>query len=217
MLSKNARLFAFFTCFITWAGLVLQYYIVVKNADKIGLTAIESTTQFFGYFTILSNILVAISLTAVLYRRGPLYRFFSNFSSQTAVGVYIFLVGLGYNILLRHLYELKGLQIIANEIQHLIVPVLYTLYWLFFLPKSRLSWKNILPWLIFPFFYVVFALIRGTIDGFYPYPFIDVKDLGYAAVIKNAAGLLVVLVIVSVLFIGVARMSEPRFKGFKGL
>ena len=53
-----------------------------------------------------------------------------------------------------------------------------------------------LTWL-FPAAYMVFALIRGAITDFYPYPCADVGVLGYPRVIVNG-------VWIAALFIGMA-------------
>jgi hypothetical protein len=204
------RSFALVTCIITWAGLVLQYYVALESGPQNNLSFIESTTRFFGYFTVLTNLLVAIWLTAILFSRGSWHRFFSRFSTQTAITVYILVVGLGYNILLRHLYVFRGLHAITTEIQHVAVPALATIYWIVFVPKHPLSWSALLPWLFYPFVYLVMALLRGSMDSFYPYPFLNVADLGFGTVLRNAAGLLVVFVVVSLVFIFFSRRSPRR-------
>ena len=58
--------------------------------------------------------------------------------------------------------------------------------------KAGLRWYDPLLWVIYPLFYLGFVLVRGKLTGFYPYPFIDAKTLGYAGVAANTAGLLVV-------------------------
>jgi hypothetical protein len=209
-MGKNSaqRSFALVTCIITWAGLVLQYYVAIESGPPNSLSFIESTTRFFGYFTVLTNLLVAVWLTAILYSRGSLHRFFSRFTAQTAVTVYILVVGLGYNILLRHLYVFKGLHAITTEIQHVAVPALATVYWVLYVRKQSLPWSAFLPWLLYPFIYLVIALFRGSLDGFYPYPFLNVAELGLTTVFRNAAGLLVVFVVVSLIFIAVSRRKK---------
>jgi len=199
------RLFALITCIIAWAGSILQYYLIVANASSHNQTALVATSRFFGYFTVLTNLLVAICLTFILFTHGRWHRFFSRFSVQTAITVYILIVGLGYNVLLRHLYHMKGLQSVVNEIQHVIVPLLFTLYWIFCVPKKKLSWMSFIPWLVYPFLFLVMALLRGAMDGFYPYPFLDVGKLELARVLVNAAGLLMMFIFVSLLFIAMAR------------
>lgn len=209
MVNNSAqRYFAITICIIAWAGSILQYYLVVKNAAFNNQTVFEATTRFFGYFTVLSNLLVAICLTFTLFTRGHWHRFFSRFSVQTAITLYIFIVGLGYNVLLRHLYHMEGLQSVTNEIQHVVVPALFTFYWIIYVRKHKLSWIALLPWLIYPFLYLVMALIRGAVDSFYPYPFLNAKELGLITVLKNAIGLLMIFVAVSLILIAVSRRGN---------
>ena len=40
-----------------------------------------------------------------------------------------------------------------------------------------------------PIAYLVYALVRGAIDGKYPYPFIDVGNLGWLQTALNAGGI----------------------------
>jgi hypothetical protein len=197
------RLIAFITCIIAWIGMIIQYYVAIKSGPNHNLSFLESNTRFWGYFTVLTNFLCAICLTSVLFFRGSWHRFFSKFSTQTAITVYILIVGLGYNVLLRHLYTFNGAHAISNEIQHVVVPGLFTIYW-FFLPKKALKWKLVFLWLLYPFVYLVMALTRGSIDGFYPYPFLNANEISFSEVIKNAAGLMVAFVLVSLVFIAVS-------------
>jgi hypothetical protein len=45
---------------VAWFALVLQYYLTIT---KPGAPFIEATVRYFGFFTILTNILVALALT----------------------------------------------------------------------------------------------------------------------------------------------------------
>jgi hypothetical protein len=195
-----------------WFALVLQLYLLIKNAPANGLTNLQATSRFFSYFTILTNLIVALSLTLVLAGNGGISLFFSRLSVQTAIAVYIFIVGLSYNILLRHLWKPQGLQLVADELLHVAVPLLYVLHWIFCVTKKPLPWKHLLAWLLYPFFYLVYILLRASFDGFYPYYFINVTELGYAGVLRNALGLMIAFVITSILFIAAARRMARKGK-----
>jgi hypothetical protein len=157
-----------------WFALVLQLYILVANTPGNGMTPPEAVGRFFIFFTILTNLLVAISTTILLMNtRAAAGRFFAKPSVITAVALYIFIVGLVYNIILRSVWHPEGLQKLVDELLHVAVPLLFTLYWLFFAPKSSLQWIHTFRWLIFPAVYLIYAMVRGGIEGFYPYPFLD--------------------------------------------
>jgi hypothetical protein len=51
---------------MTWFALVLQMYVLVSNTPGNGMTPIEIIEWVFIFFTILSNILVAICITTLL-------------------------------------------------------------------------------------------------------------------------------------------------------
>jgi hypothetical protein len=99
------------------------------------------------------------------------------------VAVYIALVGIVYNLVLQGLHELEGTAYVADVITHDLVPLLYFGNWVFFVPKGELTWKMPFAWIIYPLVYVPYVLIRGASSNRYPYPFLDVGDLGYASVI----------------------------------
>ena len=179
-----------------WFALALQLYLMLKRAPSIGFSATDTVINFFSYFTILSNLLVAKSLTvSLLLPSSPFGIFFSKMSVQSAIAVYIFIVGLVYNLVLRNLWDPEGWQLVADNLLHVAVPVLYVLFWLIFTPKKILQWKNIFPLLIFPAVYLVYTLIRGSVAGWYPYPFVNADKLGYGQVAVNS--LLVLLAIVT--------------------
>jgi len=207
-----SRLFAILIVITTWFALGLQFYILARNAPASGLSVSQVTGRFFSYFTILTNLLVAVSLSLSLFTRGAAHRFFSRFHVQTAIAVYIFIVGLGYNLLLRHLWRPQGLQWLADELLHDMVPVLYIVYWSFFLPIKRLPGIHIFSWLIYPFLYASYALLRGALDGFYAYPFIDVNRMGLSSVLLNIGALLVVFIVICAVFIFITRLVTKKIK-----
>jgi len=82
----------------------------------------------------------------------------------------------------------------ANILLHYIVPIMVILDWFMFDKKNVFRWFDPLLWLIIPFLYFVFALIRAEFGGLlagrntrYPYFFIDVDALGWQGVITYVA------------------------------
>jgi len=194
---------------LAWFALIPQLFVSLNS----GLVPwYESVIRYFSYFTLLTNAMVAIYSTVLLLAPNSKWaRFFASAQTATAIAVYIAIVGLIYNLVLRGLYQMKGLQAILNEVQHVIVPVLFILYWCVFVNKSSLQWKNFVPWLWYPLVYVVFVLIRGAASSFYPYPFIDAGKLGLQQTLVNAAGMGILFVLMSLAFIGLGKLW-PRKK-----
>ena len=203
--------FMFLIAVLAWAGVVLQYYINTTNWPHLGLSATEGTIRFFSYFTILTNIIVAISLSFILLK--PLSKsgkFFATSSSQTAIAMYIFVVGVIYNLILRKLWSPEGLQLLVDNILHSIIPLFYLIYWLLFVPKEKLKWAYAVNWLIYPTLYFIWVLIFGSLTMFYPYPFIDVNILGYAKMFLHAGVLLVVFLSLGLLAISARKFSARQ-------
>jgi len=168
------------------AALVLQLYLLLRLAAGKGGTSTAAIVEFFSYFTILSNLLAVLAYLGSLMGRGEgAPAFFARPGVKTAIAVYIAVVGLVYVIVLRVLWNPEGLAKLADVALHYVTPVYFLLYWLLFVDKSRLAYGDIPRWLIFPVVYAIYAIIRGTITGVYPYPFLEIGKLGVARVVLN--------------------------------
>ena len=191
---------------VAWSGVLLQLWLSLRLAQANGKSAAAGLLVYLGYFTVLTNIFVALTLTFQSFARSSRPgRFFAQPQTMACAATSIALVGLGYHFLLRHIWNPEGLQWLADVLLHYVVPVLFCLYWLLALPKQRLAWWSPLAWCAYPITYFVYALARGALLGSYPYPFIDVAAIGYNQALLNALGLLVVFVLVGWLFMALAK------------
>lgn len=207
------KIFMIVTVIAAWAGLAIQLYILINNTPGNGMTPLQAVGRFLLFFTVLSNILVAASLSFVLVNpRSVAGRFFSKTSVVAAITLYIFIVGMVYNLVLRNIWQPTGLQKIADELLHVIVPVLYVFYWIFYAPKQSLQWKNIFTWLLFPAAYLVYAMARGATEGYYPYPFLDLNKLGAGEVILNVLLMLAAFTVVGLLLVAASRSFKRPAK-----
>lgn len=180
----------------TMVAVVLQYYLMITTRET---SILESTVRFFTYFTILTNTIVAIYFGLLLFKKEALKEL--NFKRLTAVTVYITIVGLVYQTLLRHTWSPTGLQKIVDELLHSVNPILVILFWFLCVKSNRIKYNNIWKWLVFPLFYLIFVLIRGYFSNFYPYPFLDVYNLGLLPVLLNSLGITLLFILISALFI----------------
>lgn len=208
--SSSRQIFIFVITITGWFALIAQLYLIILNR----VTTVPGTIiRYFSFFTILTNILVALCCTVLLINKNKRWcKFFSNSKTITAITVYITVVGLVYNLILRFLWRPQGLQLLVDELLHSVIPVFFILFWVFFIPKAKLKAKDILPWLIYPFVYVVYILIRGALTGVYPYPFIDVKELGYNRVLLNSGVLVIVFIVFSLLYVGMDKFKKPQIE-----
>lgn len=205
MLWRHPR-FTLLVAGVAWFGLALQLFLSLRLTTAQGGTPLGALVVYLGYFTVLTNLLVALSLSVPLLRpAGNAARWFRQPGVATAVAVNIALVGLSYHVLLRNVWDPQGLQKVADVTLHYAVPVLAVLHWWFSVPPARMPWRAPLVWAAWPLAYLAYALLRGLWLQSYPYPFIDVAVLGYPRTLLNALALLVVFLLVGTLFVAVAR------------
>lgn len=200
------RVYITIAAVLAWFAVALQFYLIIQNRIR---SIFDTIIQFFSYFTILTNILVAVCFTMLLLQSASSRkRFFANPKVLTALTVYITIVGLVYNLILRNLWKPEGMQYVVDELLHSVNPVVFVLFWLIFVPKKALQWKDAFPWLIYPFVYCIYILIRGALSGLYPYPFIDVNKLGYRNVLINTGFLFLAFLLISLLFVAIGKLMS---------
>lgn len=160
----------------------------------------------FAYFTITTNLLVAIVFTAIAFNRSSLRR--SWIVAGTMLS--ILLVGVIYGLLLHGLVELSGGSNLANILLHMVTPVLVPLFWILFVRKGELNWRHPLLWAIYPLAYLAYALVRGAATGKYAYPFVDVAALGWERTMVNALMIAVAFLLSGFAIVGLDRLLAAR-------
>ena len=209
--SVARRRFVAMAAILAWAGLVIQLYLILYSRWSIEASLLGGLMSFFSYFTVLTNTLVATVLSFELTARpSAARRWFLQPSVSSAIAVSIAVVGLAYNVLLRHLWHPEGWQRLADELMHVVTPLLFLGYWWVCVPKGMLRVRNIALWAIYPLMYFAYSLLRGHELAVYPYPFIDVAKLGYPQVFINALGLLFGYVLIALLVIALDRWQGRR-------
>lgn len=125
-------------------------------------------------FTIHSNLIVSVtfllSVFAMLLRKPPTP--FLDFLKNCSF-IYMFIVITTYHFLLASGGEYVGTRIITNFTLHYLQPIFVFVNWIAFEVKKKYSYKHIFYWMLFPLLYSVVSLLRGLIDGFYPYFFLN--------------------------------------------
>lgn len=145
--------------------------------------------NFFFYFTVLSNILAAIMMAVLAVRPVPTM---DNGLVRGAVTLYMTITGIVYAVLLRPIEADVGLtDPWINWVLHSLGPAAVMIDWLLFPPGRTLNRSALWAWLIFPALFLGVTLIRGPFADFYPYPFLDPREIGYGAVAAYSAGILV--------------------------
>ncbi len=211
------RIYAVTGASLAWFALVLQLYLVIVQSPP-GLAMLGEVITYFSFFTILTNLLVALVFSAIAARSAAAWiEFFSSPSVQGGVAVYIAVVGIVYQLLLRQLWNPRGAQLLADMLLHAVIPLGYVAYWLIFAPRIGLRWMDAVVWLVYPAVYLVYILARGAVSGLYPYPFVDVNVLGYGGVLARVAVLMAVFLGTGLLFVAASRwLRLPKGKQTTG-
>ena len=167
------------------AGLLIEFVFSMQISLAAGRDIPGILGSFFSFYTILTNIvLVLIYLSEVLPTqrlaifRHPVTRG-SMVACITLVSLYVFFV-------LRHLYAPTGLLELSDRLLHYVAPLLYLLWWVIGQPHGQLRWGNLPVMLLPTLIYFVVVMMRGAWLHRYPYPFMNIDELGIGAVLLGA-------------------------------
>jgi hypothetical protein len=173
-----------------WFALLLQLDLSIEQSIAKGDSALHGVWIYLAFFTILTNLLVAIVLSVPVIAPGSaIGRSCLRPATIAGVAANIMLVCIGYNLLLRQTWHPHGAQLVADILMHDVIPLLFVAYaWL--VGSDPGSFGGRMRWAAWPIAYFAYMLARGLANGFYPYPFMNVTSLGYGRVLVNAIGLL---------------------------
>lgn len=189
--SRTQHAYALGAALLCWFALALQFYLSIRQSIANGRDIVYGVWMYLAFFTILTNLLVAIVLSAPLIApESRVGRFCRHSGTIAGVAVNIALVGIAYNLLLRNVWHPHGLQLVGDVLLHDAVPLIFIGYSWMSAGIAVASFAARALWGAWPVIYFAYALARGAVTGFYPYPFIHVGHLGYLQVLVNAVGLL---------------------------
>ena len=201
----NKRLFLIgarlFFASLTIAAIVVQLMYSSQYVVSFNLT------NFFSFFTILSNVFVSMVfvISAFYLAQGRKPRPAEDVLRGASV-LYMAITGVVYSTLLAQ--NDVGLTLPWVNLQlHFIMPIVVVLDWLYQPQLSKLTVRKVLPWLFFPAAYLGYTLIRGPIVNWYPYPFLDPdKASGYGVVVLYCAGILAGFFVISYVLMKLGNM-----------
>lgn len=199
------RLAAALVALAAWAGLAVQFAATFSQTGSL----VGTLWILLRFFTVITNLLVAVTMTRVATGRriSP--------SLLAGLTLAIIFVGIIYATLLHGLVALSGLALVADVLLHYVVPIAMAVYWLAFAPKIGLAWRDAALWCLYPLAYLFYVVLRGSVDGRYPYPFIDVTTLGYGRIVLNSLMLLVAYLLAGLTLVALGRAMAFR-RGARG-
>jgi hypothetical protein len=182
-----ARAWFAVTAAAAFVGIAVQVF-VTGSLDEGHFTSVGSrVANLLFFFTIESNLIVGATCLLLAVRPDRSSTAFRVFRLAGVVAITI--VGVVYHTLLAGLYDLTPWGTAADVLLHTVVPILAVLGWLLFGPRGHTSTRIVGLALLFPICWLAVTLVRGPVVDWYPYPFIDVGQLGYPRVLLNSAGI----------------------------
>ncbi|MCU1391963.1 MAG: hypothetical protein JWM34_391 [Ilumatobacteraceae bacterium] len=201
--NRNARVCFGITSLAVTVGLVLQLILVI---GKDPATAMFEHTparilNFFSFFTVQSNIAVAITTGMLAARPDRTSRVFRILRLDAVLCIAV--TGIVFHLALSSLQELTGWDAVADFLLHTLSPILTVLGWLVFGPRCQPDRGIVTRSVIAPLCWLGYALVYGAVATtrtgahYYAYPFMNVEIHGYAVAMLRCA-------LVAVLFLALA-------------
>jgi hypothetical protein len=208
-----------FAAIIAQLSLTVQTALAADTAYGSHLPTVA--TNFFSFFTILSNVGAAVVLAIAAFWALSSGRDASREPRWLAitlgcVSTYMIVTGIVYNLLLRGVELPQGTTVPwSNEVLHVVIP-LFLLADVLFAPKRRmLSWRTVLAIAAFPIAWAVYTLVRANLitapatgDAYwYPYPFLNphITPGGYLGVAGYVVAIAIAIIAVGAGVIWMAR------------
>ncbi|GAC1380923.1 MAG: Pr6Pr family membrane protein [Marmoricola sp.] len=204
-MTRYARLWHTITAVVTIVALAFQLWLALSGHRTLVTEGQPSTrttlVRFFSYFTILSNILVAVTTSTLALGSDRNSRLWRVLRMNAVVGIAV--TAIVHWFFLRPLLDLHGNDYLADKLLHVVVPALAVVGWLVFGPRGRVQRGDLLPSAIYPALYMVWTLVHGATSRWYPYPFTDVTEHGYPTVLVNAGAVIALLAALSALMLAI--------------
>ena len=186
-LTPGYQRFAALIALIGWAALTAQLILSFVFAGHMGVSPAVALWQYFGFFTITTNLLIAAVMTAAA-RGRVLVPWLGEASLLAGTTVAAVFLSVAFHVLLGA-PAFDWLHWAVDGSLHYLVPALVVLFWLAGAPKAGLRFGEPFRWLLYPTAYLIYSWSRGAIDGWYPYFFLDVGHLGFGKALLMALAL----------------------------
>jgi hypothetical protein len=182
-------------------GLAVLIALVQKTMDATLPTNDVDIPQLFSEFTVQSNLALGVVLIAsAAWPRARLPHWWDHLFG--ALAFYLVMTGLVYVLLVAPPEEPWWTLDLywPQMIHHRIAPLVALLDWVLVTRTVRGTWRRPLAWMAYPAAFLAFSWVRGAIDGWYVYDFLDpTLDGGWPAVFVSTGQVLLAFLVVAVL------------------
>ena len=197
---------------VALVAIVWQLALIVNGAAVLNESSRPDLAvrlaRFVSYFTVLSNLLV-LGCSVVL-ARDPAHDGLRWRVVRMATMVGITVTAVVHWFFLRPILHLTGSSYVVDKLLHVVVPLLAVAVWVAAGPRGQAARPQVLGALLWPLAWGAFTVVRGSITGWWPYPFMDVGSLGWARVLLNLAGVAVLFGACGAVVVAVDRWLGSR-------
>ena len=194
---------------LSWFAIITQFILIIQNRQS---DIPETIIRFFTFFTILTNLWVALFFTCKIFPFTKRLTIFNKRGILTALTTFILIVGLVYQFVLRGIWQPHGMQRIVDELLHTIVPLFVLFYWIIFSGKEKINFGDTAIWLLYPLVYFLSVLLRGHFSNYYPYPFLNISVIGVEKVLINSVIILLFMLVIMAILVGVKnKFTKKQF------
>lgn len=202
------------------ARLVLAVFVFIAIAYQIQDRLVNNVFrpgEYFAFFTVQTCLMFVVVLAAggvIALRSDADTRLFTVV--RMCAVAFTIVTAVVYNVMLRGIVPTGPdagyvWPVWPNELLHVWLPILLLLDWV--LTPGRLPIRLRAMWwvLVYPLAWVAFSLIRGSLTGWWPYPFLDPNgSLGWAGVIGYVIGIAAFMALCAFLALLVGRLWARR-------
>ncbi|MCZ2825618.1 MULTISPECIES: Pr6Pr family membrane protein [unclassified Modestobacter] len=148
-------------------------------------TVVTELIRWLSLFTVVSNVLVLAAATSLAIdpvRSGRLWRVLL-LDALLAITV----TGLVFSVLLSPTVDPTGVTVWTNLVLHYLSPLAMVVGWLVFGPRPRITGGTVAWAMVFPVAWIGWTMWHGAQSRWYPYFFLDARDLGLTIALRNTA------------------------------
>ncbi len=185
-------------------GLISLGTLVYDSFQNIG-----QIINYYSYFTTLSIVLTTVTFLYMGLTKRERAAKLNIDAARGAIVIYMLISGIVYAILLAGFPDATRV-LWVDFVLHKLMPAAVTIGWILYPPHRYLNLKYILTWLIFPSIYVMYTLVRGALDGWYPYYFLNPGVNGYIGVLNFSLKLVLVSTIISLFIIVIGNTLQSH-------
>lgn len=180
------------------AGVALELGRALVDGPGDAGTMAERLTRLFSYFTIQSNLLVAVASALLAARPARAGRATAVLHLDALLCIAV--TGVVYHTVLAD----EGAALtpsgdLANFLLHTVTPLGTWVVWLLVGPRPRFGGSTVAWSVAYPLAWIGYTFVRGAVTGWYPYPFLDAGALGLATAARNTALVAVTFLVLALL------------------